>query len=192
VVLSSAEFAALANEGGASRNFQTLRPPTSPGIMVSKSGSERITPAPLTADQAKSFRKDNEVQATPREYQGAWKSGGKMFQDVSRKFETLNEARAAGEKHKQIAGYDLGGTDTRRSEGGNIYFSRNLPGIESDPEFRSSATETSAAERMEPKPKAMEFAEQSHISRGAKLKGKPVSINEVYAKIAKNRRNRGV
>jgi hypothetical protein len=45
---------------------------------------------------------------------------------------------------------------------------------------------------MEPKPKAMEFAEQSHISRGARLRGKPISINEVYAKIAKNRRGRGV
>jgi hypothetical protein len=45
---------------------------------------------------------------------------------------------------------------------------------------------------MEPKPKAQEFAEQSHISRGATNKGKKISVNEVYATIAKNRRNRGV
>lgn len=192
VVLSSAEFAKLANEGGASRNFQTLMPAEGPGIMVSKPGAEKITEAPLTTEQAKSFLKAHEVQATGHDYQGAWKSGSKIFQDVSRKHPNLESARRAGERDKQIAGYDLGGTDTRRPEGGNVYFSRQLKGIESDPEFRSSATETSAAERMEPKPKAMEFVEQSHISRGARLRGKPVSINEVYAKIAKNRRGRGV
>lgn len=192
VVLSNQEFAKLANEGGASRNFQTLEPAKGPGIMVSKPGAEKITDAPMTADQAKSFLKEHEVQSTAHDYQGAWKSGGKIFHDVSRKFETLSEARVAGEKHKQIAGYDLGGTDVRRPEGGNVYFSRQLKGVESNPEFKASATETSAAERMEPKPKAMEFAEQSHISRGARYRGKPISINEVYAKIAKNRRGRGV
>ena len=45
---------------------------------------------------------------------------------------------------------------------------------------------------MSPKPKAQEFAEQAQLSRGATNKGKPISINEVYATIAKNRRNRGV
>lgn len=192
MVLSNAEFAKLANEGGASRNFQTLEPAEGPGVMVSKPGAERITPAPLTSDQAKSFMKQHEVQATGHEYQGAWKSGGKIFQDVSRKHSDFESARIAGERDKQIAGYDLGGTDVRRPEGGNVYFSRQLKGIESDPEFRGSAKETSASERMEPKPKAMEFVEQSHISRAARLRGKPISINEVYAKIAKNRRGRGV
>ncbi len=192
MVLSNSEFAKLANEGGASRNLRTFQPAKGPGIMVSKPGAEKITDAPLTPEQAKSFRKEHEVQATSSDYQGAWKSGNKIFQDVSQKHTSLESARSAGERDKQIAGYDLGGTDTRRPEGGNLYFSRQLRGIESNPEFRSTSTGSSAAERMEPKPKAMEFAEQSHISRGARLRGKPISINEVYAKIAKNRRGRGV
>lgn len=160
--------------------------------MVSKPSAENITPAPLTEEQASSFMKKHAASASEQDYQGAWKSGGKIFQDISRKHPDLESARAAGERDKQIAGYDLGGTDVRRPEGGNVYFSRKLKGVESDPEFRGSRTATSAAERMEPKPKAMEFAEQSHISRAARLSGKPISINEVYAKIAKNRRGRGV
>jgi hypothetical protein len=192
VVLSNAEFANLANKGGASRNLQTFEPAEGPGVMVSKPGAEKITNAPLTPEQAKSFRKQHEVQATSYDYQGAWKSGNKIFQDVSRKHPDLESARSAGERDEQIAGYDLGGTDIRRPEGGNVYFNRKLKGIESDIEFIKHARATTAAERMEPKPKSMEFVEQSHISRGARLKGKPVSINEVYAKIAKNRRKRGV
>lgn len=192
MVLSNAEFAKLANEGGASRNFQTFEPAKGPGVMVSKPGAEKITNAPLTPEQAKSFRKQHEVQATSYDYQGAWKSGNKIFQDVSRKHPDLESARVAGERDEQIAGYDLGGTDIRRPEGGNVYFNRKLKGIESDIEFIKHARATTAAERMEPKPKSMEFVEQSHISRGARLKGKPISINEVYAKIAKNRRKRGV
>jgi len=94
--------------------------------------------------------------------------------------------------NSQIAGYDLGGTDKRRMSGGNVYFGRKVPGVESNPEFVASAHATSEIERMEPKPKAQEFAEQSHISRGATNKGKKISVNEVYATIAKNRRNRGV
>ena len=76
--------------------------------------------------------------------------------------------------------------------GGDIYFGRKITGIESNPEFVPSAHATAEYERMSPKPKAQEFAEQSHISRGATYKGKKISVNEVYATIAKNRRNRGV
>jgi hypothetical protein len=121
-----------------------------------------------------------------------WKSGGKMFQDVSRKYETLNEARSAGEKGKQIAGYDLGGTDVRRPEGGNIYFSRKVKGIETEPEFKETETGTSAPERMAARPRGKDATEQVLLSRGATYKGKPITIGQVYSKIAKNRRNRGV
>lgn len=191
-MLSNAEFAKLANEGGASRNLKTSKPAEGPGVMVSKPSAENITPAPLTETQVSEFKEKHSAGASAQDYQGAWKSGGKIFQDVSRKHPDLESARAAGERDKQIAGYDLGGTDVRRPEGGNVYFNRKLKGIESDVEYAKHANATTAAERMEPKPKAMEFAEQSHISRAARLKGKPVSINEVYAKIAKNRRGRGV
>ena len=191
--LSASQFADKVNtEGGASRNFQTFKPAEAPGVMVSKPGAELITEAPLKAEQAKSFRKEHEVGTTGKEYHGAWNSGGKIFQDVSTKEPDLPSARSAGVKNKQIAGYDLGGTDTRRPEGGEVFFGRSVPGIESNPEFKETPTATSQQERMSPKPKAQEFAEQSHISRGATNKGKKISINEVYAKTAKNRRNRGV
>lgn len=191
-MLSHSEFARLANLGGASRNFTTLQEAQGPGVMVSKPGAEQISKAPLTADQAKYYFKGQEVQATGREYHGAWKSGGKMFQDVSRKYETLNEARSAGEKGKQIAGYDLGGTDVRRPEGGNIYFSRKVKGIETEPEFKETETGTSAPERMAARPRGKDATEQVLLSRGATYKGKPITIGQVYSKIAKNRRNRGV
>ena len=191
--LSASQFSDKVNtEGGASRNFQTFEPAEAPGIMVSKPGAESITDAPLRADQANRFRKDHEVGTTSRDYHGAWNSGGKIFQDVSTKQPDLPSARTAGVKDKQIAGYDLGGTDKRRPEGGEVFFGRSLPGIESNPEFKESPTETSQQERMSPKPKAQEFAEQAHISRGSKNKGKRISVNEVYATVAKNRRNRGV
>ena len=197
--LSNQQFADKVNaEGGASRSFSTFKPAESPGVMVSIPGAERITDAPMTSDQASRFRKDYDAQATGKDYQGAWKSGNKVFHDMSRKHTDLDSARKAGEKGKQIAGYDLGKTDIRRPEGGDIYFSRSVPGVESNPEFQKSAVATSQAERMSIKPKAQEFAEQSHISRGATIgkrsnKGtRAISINEVYAKIAKNRRNRGV
>lgn len=191
-MLSNEQFANLANQGGASRSFSTFEAPKGPGVMVSIPGKEKITDAPLTADQATRFRKEHEVSATSDMYQGAWKTGKKIFQDVSKKHTNLPEARSAGEKNKQIAGYDLGGTDKRRMGGGNVYFGRKVPGVESNPEFVASAHATSEVERMEPKPKAQEFAEQSQISRGATNKGKKISVNEVYATIAKNRRNRGV
>jgi len=191
-MLSNEQFAELANKGGASRSFSTFEAPKGPGVMVSIPGKEKITDAPLTSDQANRFRKDHEISATSDTYQGAWKSGNKIFQDVSKKHTNLPEARAAGEKNKQIAGYDLGGTDKRRMGGGDVYFGRKVPGVESNPEFVASAHATSEVERMSPKPKAQEFAEQAQISRGATYKGKKISVNEVYGTIAKNRRNRGV
>ncbi len=191
-MLSNEQFANLANEGGASRSFKTGESPKSPGVMVSIPGAEKITDAPYTAEQAKSFKEENKTKATGDVYQGAWKTGGKIFADISVKHSTLPGARTAGVENKQIAGYDLGGTDVRRPQGGNVYFGRKVPGVESNPEFVASAHRTAEYERMEPKPKAQEFAEQSQISRGSTYKGKKISVNEVYATIAKNRRNRGV
>jgi len=191
-MLSNEQFANLANQGGASRSFKTGKSPEGPGVMVSIPGAEKITDAPYTAEQASNFKKEYASKATGDVYQGAWKTGGKVFADISVKHRTLPEARKAGIENSQIAGYDLGGTDKRRMGGGNIYFGRKVPGVESNPEFVASAHATSEVERMEPKPKAQEFAEQSQISRGATNKGKKISVNEVYATIAKNRRNRGV
>jgi hypothetical protein len=191
-MLSNEQFAELTNQGGASRSFKTGESPKGPGVMVSIPGAERITKAPYSAEEAKNFKQQYAGKATGDVYQGAWKSGDKIFSDISEKHATLPAARKAGVAQEQIAGYDLGGTDARRMSGGNVYFNRKLPGVESNPEFKESAHRTSEYERMEPKPKAMEFAEQSHISRGAKSKGKDISINEVYSTIAKNRRNRGV
>ena len=192
-LLSHEAFAHVVNtEGGASHNVKTSEPASGPGVMVSIPGAEKITKAPLTAEQSKSFRETNAPAAAPNEYHGAWVSGKKVFQDISRKEPTLDAARKAGESGKQIAGYDLGGTDVRRPQGGNVYFGRKVPGVESNPEFVASAHRTAEYERMEPKPKAQEFAEQSQISRGSTYKGKKISVNEVYATIAKNRRDRGV
>lgn len=191
-MLSNEQFAELANKGGASRSFKTGESPKGPGVMVSIPGAEKITKAPYTAAEAESFKAEHSAKAKGDVYQGAWKSGDKIFSDISEKHTNLASARKAGVAQKQIAGYDLGGTDARRMEGGNIYFGRKTPGVESNPEFQTSAHRTAEYERMEPKPKAQEFAEQSHISRGATYKGKKISINEVYSTIAKNRRNRGV
>ena len=191
--LSAEAFAQVVNkEGGASHNIKTAKPAEGPGVMVSVPGAEKVTSAPITSNQVKDFRNEHANAASNDEYHGAWKSGDKIFQDISRKEPNLDTARKAGSAGKQIAGYDLGGTDARRPEGGEVFFDRRVPGIESNKEFKGSSTETSQAERMSPKPKAQEFAEQSHISRGATNKGKKISVNEVYATIAKNRRNRGV
>lgn len=54
-MLSNEQFAELANQGGASRSFKTGESPTSPGIMVSVPGAEKITESPYTAEQAKKF-----------------------------------------------------------------------------------------------------------------------------------------
>ena len=191
-MLSNKQFANLANKGGASRSFKTGKAPEGPGVMVSIPGAEKVTDAPYTAEQAQGFKTEYAAKAPVDAYQGAWKTGKKMFADISVKQRTLPDARKAGIENSQIAGYDLGGTDVRRPQGGNVYFGRKVPGVESNPEFVASAHRTAEYERMEPKPKAQEFAEQSQISRGSTYKGKKISVNEVYATIAKNRRNRGV
>ena len=191
-MLSNEQFAELANKGGASRSFKTGESPKGPGVMVSVPGAEKITDAPYTAEQAKNFKEEHATKTKGDVYQGAWKTGGKVFSDISIKHNTLPEARKAGVENSQIAGYDLGGTDKRRMGGGDVYFGRKITGVESNPEFIATAHSTAEYERMSPKPKAQEFAEQSHISRGSTYKGKKISVNEVYATIAKNRRNRGV
>jgi len=199
LMLSNEQFAELASipGGGASRSFKTSETPKGPGVMVSIPGAEKITNAPYTAEQAKSFKEEHAAKAKDDDYQGAWNVKGKIFADISKKHTTLPSARKAGVENKQIAGYDLGGTDVKRPQGGNVYFGRKVPGVESNPEFVASAHRTAEYERMESKPKAQDFAEQSHISRGATRMNRlgntvPVSINEVYSTIAKNRRNRGV
>ena len=191
--LSAKAFAQVVNtEGGASHNIKTAKPAEGPGVMVSVPGAEKVTNAPLTSTQAQDFRNEHANNASNDEYHGAWKSGEKIFQDISRKEPNLDSARKAGSAGKQIAGYDLGGTDKRRPSGGNVYFDRHVSGIETDPEWKPTSESTSVQERMSPKPRKIEFADQIHLSRGATNKGKKISINEVYAKIAKNRRNRGV
>jgi len=175
-LLSHEAFAHVVNtEGGASHNVKTSEPASGPGVMVSIPGAEKITKAPLTAEQSKSFRETNAPAAAPNEYHGAWVSGKKVFQDISRKEPTLDAARKAGESGKQIAGYDLGGTDKARPEGGEIFFDRRLPGIDSDP-----------------KPSKEDKKELERTNRNATNKGKKITINEVLGTISKNRRNRGV
>ena len=191
--LSAEAFAHVVNkEGGASHNIKTAKPAEGPGVMVSVPGAEKVTSAPITPSQVKDFRNEHANSASNDEYHGAWKSGDKIFQDISRKEPNLDVARKAGSTGKQIAGFDLGGTDKRRPKGGNVYFDRHVSGVETDPEWKPTSESTSVQERMSPKPRKIEFADQVHISRGATNKGKKISINEVYAKIAKNRRNRGV
>jgi hypothetical protein len=191
--LSAEAFAHVVNtEGGASHNIKTAKPAEGPGVMVSVPGAEKVTNAPITSKQVKDFRNEHATAAANDEYHGAWKSGDKVFQDISKKETTLDAARKSGSAGKQIAGYDLGGTDARRPQGGEIFFDRSVKGHETDPEWKSTSEATSIPERMSSKPKAQEFAEQAHVSRSAANKGKKISINEVYATIAKNRRNRGV
>ena len=64
MVLSNAEFAKLANEGGASRSLKTSQPAEGPGVMVSKPSAENITPAPLTEAQVSAFKKKHAANAT--------------------------------------------------------------------------------------------------------------------------------
>jgi len=192
-LLSHEAFAHVVNtEGGASHNVKTSEPASGPGVMVSIPGAEKITKAPLTAEQSKSFRETNAPAAAPNEYHGAWVSGKKVFQDISRKEPTLDAARKAGESGKQIAGYDLGGTDKARPEGGEIFFDRRLPGIDSDPKWNATSESTSVAERLSPKPSKEDKKELERTNRNATNKGKKITINEVLGTISKNRRNRGV
>jgi hypothetical protein len=191
--LSNEAFAHIVNaEGGASHNIQTAKPAEGPGVMVSIPGAEKITKAPLTAEQSKSFREEHAPNANPNEYHGAWKSGAKIFQDISRKEPSLDAARSAGESGKQIAGYDLGGTDKARPEGGEIFFDRRLPGTDSDPKWNATSESTSVAERLSPKPTKQDRKDLKETNRNATNKGKKITINEVLGTIAKNRRNRGV
>jgi hypothetical protein len=191
--LSHEAFAHIVNtEGGASHNVKTSEPASGPGVMVSVPGAEKITKAPLTAKQAKEFRDEHGNAAAKDEYHGAWKSGDKVFQDISRKEPTLDAARKSGSEGKQIAGYDLGGTDKARPEGGEIFFDRRLPGHDSDPKWNATKDSTSVAERLSPKPTKQDRKDLKSTNRGATYKGKPITINEVLGTISKNRRNRGV
>ena len=161
--LSHEQFAQQVNEhGGASRNFQTLSASEGPGIMVSHPNKEAISNLPLTGDQSRKFFKEHEVGATGHDYHGAWVSGGKVFQDVSRKQPTLDDARRAGSKNKQIAGYDLGaknsrtlGADLMRPEGGEIFFDRHVPGVDKSPDWTGTPHTSSIPERMSPKPRTV-------------------------------------
>jgi hypothetical protein len=192
-LLSHQAFAHVVNtEGGASHNIKTSKPAEGPGVMVSIPGAEKITKAPLTAAQSKSFREENAPGTQSNEYHGAWKSGNKIFQDISRKESTLDTARKAGESGKQIAGYDLGGTDKARPEGGEIFFDRRLPGTDSDPKWNATSESTSVAERLSPKPSKEDRQELERTNRNATNKGKKITINEVLGTISNNRRNRGV
>jgi hypothetical protein len=54
--LSNEAFAHVVNaEGGASHNIKTAKPAEGPGVMVSIPGAEKITKAPITAEQVKKF-----------------------------------------------------------------------------------------------------------------------------------------
>lgn len=197
MTLSHEEFARLANEGGASRSFVTGEPAVGPGVMVSVPGAEKITKAPTSAKEVSEFHTQHSLGAGEQHYQGAWRSGDKIFHDVSKKEPTLEKARKSGVLGKQIAGYDLGGTDVRRPEGGNIYFGREVPGIQAEKEWQQSKEATSLGERLEPRASKSDKLDLAHVNRASTRmtkRGKqvPVSINEVLSKIAKNRRNRGV
>lgn len=202
MTLSHEEFARLANEGGASRNLKTGEPAVGPGVMVSVPGAEKITKAPTTPEEVASFHAEHSSSAGSEHYQGAWRSGGSIFHDVSKKEPTIEESRKSGVLGKQIAGYDLGGTDTRRPEGGNIYYGRNVPGIESEESWKTGEHFTGVGERISPKGTKEEKLDLANVNRsatrmtkrGKKVTGKkvPVTVNEVLSTIAKNRRNRGV
>ena len=193
-VISHTEFANMVNKGqGASRSFKTKEKVTGPGIMVSDAGTEQKSAPPLTPAQAADYYQKGVHLADSSSAHGGWKESGAVYQDRSRKYSTVESARKAGESNNQIAGYDLGGTDSSRLEGGNIFFDRRLPGIESDPDWKSTPTGTGKGERLSPKPKKGDRKDLAHVNRGAKrmLKNKkqvPVTLNEVLGKISSNRR----
>lgn len=202
MTISHEEFARLANEGGASRQFATGEPAVGPGVMVSVPGAEKITEAPTSPKEVAEFHAEHKSTAGPEHYQGAWRSDGKIFHDVSIKQPTIEASRHAGVLGKQISGYDLGGTDERRPEGGLIYYGRNLPGIESEESWKQGEHSTGVGERISPKATKEEKVDLANVNRSAtrmKKRGKrvtgkqtSVTINEVLSTIAKNRRNRGV
>ncbi len=203
-MISHEEFARRVNEDeGASRTFRGKKEVKGPGVMVSKEGAEEKSAPPLTPSQARSYYKKHAPGADAAEAHGGWKQGGIVFQDSSRKYESLEDARDAGRVNRQIAGWDLGkgneehGVDILHPEGGNVYFAREMPGINSDWRWRQTSRTTSEYEKLAPKPKRGDRVNLAHVNRGATRKtrtGKtvPVTLNEVMATISKNRRRTGI
>ena len=203
-MISDVEFARLVNDPnikGASRTFRGKKSVKGPGVMVSEEGAQEKSAPPLTPTQAKTYYEKHKPSAIDSESHGGWKQGGVVFQDKSRKYESLEEARAAGTSNRQIAGWDLGkgdkehGVDILRPEGGNVYFDRDMPGVNPDWRWRQTSHTTSEAERLAPKPGKNDRVDLAHVNRGATRKNKkgkivPVTLNEVLATIAKNRRSR--
>jgi len=203
-MISHSEFADLVNDpnvGGASRTFRGKEKVEGPGVMVSEEGAQERSAPPLTPEQAKEYFEKHEPSAEEPEAHGGWKQGGVIFQDKSRKYETLGEARTAGTGNRQIAGWDLGkgqeehGVDYLHPEGGNVYFDRDVPGVNPDWRWRQTSHTTSEYERLAPKPKKNDRVDLAHVNRGATRRNKtgrtvPVTLNEVLATISKNRRKR--
>lgn len=203
-MISHSEFARLVNDPdikGASRTFRGKKQVKGPGVMVSEEGAQEKSAPPLTPKQAKTYFEKHEPSAKEKEAHGGWKQGGVIFQDKSRKYETLGEARVAGTQNRQIAGWDLGkgkkghGVDILRPEGGNIYFDRDMPGKNPDWRWRQTSDTTSQYETLAPRPGKNDRVDLAHVNRGAtrmNKKGKtvPVTLNEVLATISRNRRNR--
>lgn len=201
-MISHSEFARLVNvESGASRTFRGKEKVEGPGVMVSEEGAQEKSTPPLTTEQAKTYFEKHEPGAGEQEAHGGWKQGGVVFQDKSRKYESLDEARSAGTLNRQIAGWDLGkgseehGVDILRPQGGNVYFDRDVPGVNPDWEWRQTSRTTSKYETLPPKPGKNDRVDLAHVNRGATRMTKtgktvPVTLNEVLATIARNRRNR--
>ena len=199
-MISHEEFARRVNEEqGASRTFRGKKEVKGPGVMVSKRGAEEKSAPPLTPGQAKQYYDKHAPGADAKEAHGGWKQGGIVFQDSSRKYESLEDARDAGRVNKQIAGWDLGkgaeehGVDILHPEGGNVYFAREMPGINPNWRWRQTSRTTSEYEKLAPKPKRGDREALAHINRGATRRTKtgktvPVTLNEVMATISKNRR----
>ena len=203
-MISHAEFAKLVNVGkGASRLFRGKKKVKGPGVMVSEAGAEERSKPPLTKEQAKTYYEKHAPASREDEAHGGWKQGGIIFQDKSRKYETLGEARDSGRVNEQIAGWDLGkgneehGADILHPEGGNIYFAREMPGVNPDWRWRQTSRTTSEYEKLAPKPKRGDRVDLAHVNRGATRRDKtgktvPVTLNEVLATISKNRRRTGI
>lgn len=182
--------------GGASRSFIDQFSPTPPGVMVSEPGAEQKSRPPLSEAQAKAYFDTHKSSSDISAYHGGWQEGGTVYQDKSKKYRSLEKARKAGKENKQIAGYDLGQTDISRPEGGNIYFDREIPGVQSDYDWTSTEVGTSEYERLAPKPNKNDRVDLAHVNRGAKRMTKngkqvPVTLNEVLGTISKNRRKKG-
>ena len=197
-VISHAEFARLVNNpriGGASRTFRGKKPLTGPGVMVSDAGKEEKSKPPLTTKQAKNYYEKNLPSSDAESAHGGWKEQHKIYQDTSRKYSNLNEAREAGTKNNQISGYILENTDKEQPRGGIMYFDRNVPGIQAEKDWQTEKHKSSKAERLSPRPKREDRIDLADVNRGAKKMSKnkglvPVTINEVLDKLATNRRKK--